>query len=144
MHSVYEALPEPLRRRIDGLRAIHGYDTPRARNRPAPRTAQEIAETPDVEHPLVRTHPETGRKALYLNPNRQDRIVGLARAGSDALLDELGAEARKPQHHFGHVWHAGDVVVWDNRATMHRVMLDYPVGESRVMQRVLIEGDRPV
>jgi taurine dioxygenase len=144
MHSVYEALPESLRRRIDGLRAIHGYDTPRARNRPAPRTPQEIAETPDVEHPLVRTHPETGRKALYLNPNRQDRIVGLARAESDALLDELGSEARKPQHHFGHVWHAGDVVVWDNRATMHRVMLDYPVGESRVMQRVLIEGDRPV
>ncbi len=54
MHSVYEALPETLRRRIDGLRAIHGYDTPRARNRPAPRTPQEIAETPDVEHPLVR------------------------------------------------------------------------------------------
>jgi taurine dioxygenase len=92
----------------------------------------------------VRTHPETGRKALYLNPNRQDRIVGLERAESDALLDELGAEARKPQHHFGHVWHAGDVVVWDNRATMHRVMLDYPVGENRVMQRVLIEGDRPI
>src|SRR4029077_16462583 len=84
MHSVYEALPETLRRRIDGLRAVHGYDTPRARNRPAPRTPQEIAETPDVEHPLVRTHPETGRKALYLNPNRQDRIVGLERAESDA------------------------------------------------------------
>src|SRR5580704_247395 len=106
MHSVYEALTETLRRRIDGLRAIHGYDTPRARNRPAPRTPQEIAETPDVEHPLVGTHPETGRKALYLNPNRQDRIVGLERAESDALLDELGAEARQPQHHFGHVWHA--------------------------------------
>jgi taurine dioxygenase len=144
MHSVYEALPETLRRRIDGLRSIHGYDTPRARNRPSARTPQEIAETPDVEHPLVRTHPETGRKALYLNPNRQDRIVGLERAESDALLDELGAEARKPQHHFGHVWQAGDVVVWDNRATMHRVMLDYPVGENRIMQRVLIEGDRPV
>jgi len=143
MHSVYEALPEALRRRIDGLRSIHGYDTPRARNRPSARTPQEIAETPDVEHPLVRTHPETGRKALYLNPNRQDRIVGLARAESDALLDELGAEARKPQHHFGHVWQAGDVVVWDNRATMHRVMLDYPVGENRIMQRVLIEGDKP-
>ena len=144
MHSVYEALPEPLRRRIDGLRSIHGYDTPRARNRPSARTPQEIAETPDVEHPLVRTHPETGRKALYLNPNRQDRIVGLPRAESDALLDALGAAARQPQHHFGHVWHAGDVVLWDNRATTHRVMLDYPVGENRVMQRVLIEGDRPV
>ncbi|GEP54805.1 TauD/TfdA dioxygenase family protein [Reyranella soli] len=144
MHSVYEALPGELRRRIDGMRAIHGYDTPRARNRPSARTPQEIAETPDVEHPLVRTHPETGRKALYLNPNRLDRIVGLERAESDALLDELADEARKPRHHFGHVWAAGDIVIWDNRATMHRVMIDYPMGEPRVTQRVLIEGEKPV
>lgn len=143
MHSVFEALPEATRKRIDGMRAIHGYDTPRARNRPSARTPEEIAETPDVEHPLVRTHPETGRKALYLNPNRLDRIVGLPRAESDALLDELADEARKPRHHHGHVWSAGDVVVWDNRATMHRVVIDYPVGEKRIMHRVLIEGDRP-
>lgn len=143
MHSVFEALPEATRKRIDGLRAIHGYDTPRARNRPSPRTPEEIAETPDVEHPLVRTHPVTGRKALYLNPNRLDRIVGLERAESDTLLDELADEARKPQHHFGHVWTRGDIVVWDNRATMHRVVIDYPEGEPRIMQRVLIEGDRP-
>ena len=144
MHSVYEALPAKLRQRIDGMRAIHGYDTPRARNRPSARTPQEIAETPDVEHPLVRTHPETGRKALYLNPNRLDRIVGLERAESDALLDELADEARKPRHHFGHVWKTGDIVIWDNRATMHRVMIDYPEGEPRIMQRVLIEGEKPI
>ena len=144
MHSVYDALPEATKQRIDGKRAIHGYDTPRARNRPSARTPEEIAETPDVEHPLVRTHPVTGRKALYLNPNRLDRIVGLERAESDALLDELADEARKPQHHFGHVWQVGDIVVWDNRATMHRVMIDYPVGETRIMQRVLIEGEPPI
>jgi len=143
MHSVYEALPQATRKRIDGKRAIHGYDTARARNRPSARTVQEIAETPDVEHPLVRTHPETGRKALYLNFNRLDRIVGLARAESDELLDELAAEARRPAHHFGHEWKVGDCVVWDNRATMHRVDVDYPMGEKRIMQRVLIEGDKP-
>ena len=143
MHSVYDALPDATKKRIEGKRAIHGYDTPRARNRPSPRTPEEIAETPDVEHPLVRTHPVTGRKALYLNPNRLDRIVGLERSESDALLDELADEARKPQHHFGHVWTKGDIVVWDNRATMHRVVIDYPEGESRIMHRVLIEGDRP-
>ena len=143
MHSVFEALPEATRKRIDGMKAIHGYDTPRARNRPSARTPEEIAETPDVEHPLVRTHPETGRKSIYLNPNRLDRIAGLERAESDALLDELADEARKPQHHHGHVWSAGDIVVWDNRATMHRVVIDYPQGEKRIMHRVLIEGDRP-
>jgi taurine dioxygenase len=143
MHAVYEALPEPTRRKIDGKRAIHAYDTARARNRPSARTAQEITETPDVEHPLVRTHPQTGRKALYLNFNRVDRIVGFERAESDALLDELAAEARKPEHHFGHAWTVGDCVIWDNRATMHRVDVDYPIGEKRIMQRVLIEGDKP-
>ena len=143
MHSVYEALPEATRRRIDGRRAVHAYDTPRATNRPSTRTAQEIVETPDVEHPLVRTHPDTGRKALYLNFNRLDRILGMERAESDALLDELAEEARKPRHHFGHEWQVGDCVVWDNRATMHRVDVDYPLGERRIMQRVLIEGDRP-
>ncbi len=143
MHTVYEALPESTRKRIEGRRAIHSYDTPRARNRPSVRTAQEIAETPDVEHPLVRTHPDTGRKALYLNFNRLDRILGLERAESDELLDELAAEARKPRHHFGHQWTVGDCVVWGNRATMHRVDIDYPVGERRIMQRVLIEGDKP-
>jgi taurine dioxygenase len=143
MHTVYEALPEKTRNKIDGARAMHGYDTARARNRPSPRTPQEIAETPDVEHPLVRTHPDTGRKALYLNFNRLDRIAGMEREDSDALLDELAAEARKPEHHFGHTWSVGDVVIWDNRATMHRVDVDYPMGERRIMQRVLIEGDRP-
>lgn len=143
MHTVYEALPESTRKRVDGKRAIHAYDTTRARNRPSVRTAQEIAETPDVEHPLVRTHPDTGRKALYLNFNRLDRILGLERAESDELLDELAAEARKPKHHFGHQWTVGDCVVWDNRATMHRVDVDYPLGERRIMQRVLIEGDKP-
>jgi taurine dioxygenase len=143
MHSVYEALPEATRRKIDGKGAIHAYDTARARKRPSARNAQEMAETPDVEHPLVRIHPDTGRKALYLNFNRLDRIVGMERAESDAVLDELAAEARKAEHHFGHAWTVGDCVVWDNRATMHRVDIDYPMGETRVMQRVLIEGDRP-
>jgi taurine dioxygenase len=143
MRAAYEALPETTKQRIDGLRAIHAYDTPRARNRPSSRTAQEIAETPDVEHPLVRTHPDNGLKALYLNFNRLDRIVGMARAESDALLDELAAHCRQTRFHYAHQWAVGDAVIWDNRATMHRVDVDYPMGEKRIMQRVLIEGDRP-
>lgn len=143
MHAVYDALPVSLKERIDGLRAMHGYDTPRARNRPSTRTAEEMAETPDVEQPLVRTHPETGRKGVYLNFNRLDRIVGMERDESDALLDELGEYARQPQFHHGHVWQRGDAVLWDNRCTMHRVDIDYPVGQRRIMHRVLINGDRP-
>jgi taurine dioxygenase len=143
MYGVYESLPDALRRRIDGLKAVHAYDTVRAANRPSPRTAEEIAETPDVVHPLVRTHPETGRKALYLNFNRLDHILDMERAGSDALLDELQAIAEQPRFHHGHRWTVGDAVVWDNRCLMHRVDVDYPVGEPRIMLRTLLRGDRP-
>ncbi len=144
MYAVHEALPEATKRRIDGRMAVHGYDTPRALNRPSPRTPQEIAETPDVVHPLVRTHPETGRKALYLNFNRLDHILDMERAESDALLDELQAVAEQPRFHFGHRWTVGDAVVWDNRCLMHRVDVDYPEGEPRIMLRTLLRGDRPV
>lgn len=144
MRQAYEALPAATRARIDGLRAMHAYDTVRARNRPSPRTTEEIAETPGVEHPLVRTHADNGRKALYLNFNRLDRIVGLERTESDALLDELAGHCRQPRFHYAHKWAVGDTVIWDNRATMHRVDVDYPMGEKRIMQRVLIEGGRPV
>jgi taurine dioxygenase len=141
--AVYEALPEAMKARIDGLQAVHGYDTQRSPNRPAPLSAEEIAESPDVVHPLVRTHPETGKKGLYLNFNRLDRIVGMERAESDALLDELYAFARQPRFHYGHHWQVGEAVVWDNRCTMHRAIYDMPSGEPRVMLRVVTQGDRP-
>jgi taurine dioxygenase len=143
MEAAYAALPDSMKARIDGRRAAHAYDTVRARHRPSARTALEVTETPDVVHPLVRTHPETGRKALYLNSNRLDHILGLERAESDAILDELGTFVDQPRFHHGHVWALGDLVIWDNRSLMHKVVIDYPIGEARVMQRVLLEGDVP-
>ena len=144
MYAAYEALSPAIKARIDGLKVIHKYQSSRQTNRVSRRPAAEMAAMPEAIHPLVRTHPATGRKALYLNANRMEQVVGLERAESDALLDQLADEARKPQHHFGHVWQAGDIVIWDNRATMHRVVNDYPLGEPRIMQRVLIEGEKPV
>ncbi len=141
--AVYEALPAALKARIDGLQAVHGYDTPRSPNRPAPRTPEEIAESPDVIHPLVPVHPETGKKGLYMNFNRMIRIVGMAPAESDALLDELFAWARQERFHYRHDWKVGEAVVWDNRCTMHRASYDAAPGEPRVMLRVVTQGDRP-
>ena len=141
--AVYEALPAALQARIDGLQAVHGYDTPRSPNRPAPRTPEEIAESPDVVHPLVRTHPETGAKGLYLNFNRMICIVGMAQGDSDALLDELFAFARQERFHYRHDWQVGEAVVWDNRCTMHRATYDAAPGEPRVMLRVVTQRDRP-
>ena len=74
---------------------------------------------------------------------RLDCIVGMGRAKSSALLDELARTAASPNSHYAHKGTVGDAVIWDNRATMHSVDVDYPMGEKRVMQRVLIEGDRP-
>jgi taurine dioxygenase len=141
MHSVYESLPEKLRRRIDGMRAIHGYDTPRARNRPSPRTPQEIAETPDVEHPLVRTHPETGRKALYLS-NHTQTLDGFKPAEARPILDFLARHAVEPEFTCRFRWEVGSIAIWDNRCTQHRALNDY-AGKRRRMHRITIAGDTP-
>ena len=142
--AAYQALPEQMKARLGGLRAAHGYDTRRARYRPAVRTQAEIDDTPDVIHPLVRTHAESGRKALYLNFNRLDRIIGMQRAASDDLLDELAAWVAQERFIYRHRWSVGDTVVWDNRCTLHRVDYDSAPGERRVMLRVVTHGERPV
>ena len=99
---------------------------------------------PEATHPLVRTHPETRRKSLYLNPNRMERIVGLERDESDRLLDELITHATQMKYQYRHVWRQGDIVIWDNRCTMHKANADYPEGERRLMHRVIVAGTVPV
>ena len=98
---------------------------------------------PEATHPLVRTHPETGRKSLYLNPNRMEQIVGLDRVESDRLLDMLIAHATQAKYEYRHTWRQGDIVIWDNRCTMHKANADYPDGERRLMHRVIVAGTAP-
>lgn len=141
--AAYAALADDKKQRLAGLMAVHGYDTVRARYRPAVRSQAEIEETPDIVHPLVRTHPDSGRKALFLNFNRIDRLVGLDRVESDAILDELETWVSQERFIYRHQWSVGDVLVWDNRCTMHRVSYDSPVGDRRVMYRVVTQGCRP-
>lgn len=141
--GAYDALHDAVKKRIDGMKAVHGYDTKRAKYRPAVRSQAEIDETPEVIHPLVRTHPETERKALYLNSNRLDHIVGIDRAESDELLDYLANWVNQERFQYRHDWSVGDAVVWDNRCTLHRVSYDSPPGDRRVMLRVVTKGDRP-
>ncbi|MCY4502357.1 MAG: TauD/TfdA family dioxygenase, partial [Alphaproteobacteria bacterium] len=99
---------------------------------------------PDVLHPLARTHEDTGRKAIYFNPNRTDRVVGLERAESDALLDGLYAHMTADRFRYDHSWRLGDILLWDNRCLLHSVNTDFPVGEERRHQRVLLKGTKPV
>ena len=146
-HAAYEALPAAMKARIDRMQAEHSYlaryDELRARNpwRPALTQAQ-IDEVRPVIHPVVRTHPETGRKALFVSEHFTTRIVGLARDESDALLQTLLAASTAPALQFRHRWQPHDLVFWDNRSVVH-LAGGTPDHLRRKLYRTTIEGDRP-
>jgi len=143
VEKAYAELSEDERKRVDGRKAVHDYDTSRAPVRPTALTAAEKSETREVVHPLVITEPETGKKAFYYNSNRTDRVVGLDRAKSDALLDWIHERTTQPRYRYDHSWRVGDILFWDNRAVIHSVNMDFPVGQKRVHQRILLKGTRP-
>lgn len=142
-HRAYEELPENVKSRLDGLIAVHGYDTVRTPAIAEALSATEATETRDVVHPLVRTHEESGIKALYVNANRTDAVVGMDRAESDRLLDSLLEQITQQKYQYQHQWRVGDILVWDNRCLVHSVNMDFPVGQHRVHQRILLKGPRP-
>ena len=121
MYAAYEALSPAMKDRVAGLRILHdsSLDSTGERRKGAPRIADPRA-APGARHPAVRRHPETGRPALYLGRRRNAFIVGLGLAESERLLDELWAHATQPRFTWAHRWRAGDVVMWDNRCTVHR------------------------
>jgi taurine dioxygenase len=142
--KAYEDLSDEQRMRLNRLQAVHGYDTIRARARAQARSEVEKQETPDVAHPLVRTHEETGKKAIYFNSNRTDSIIGMQRDESDPLLDWIHQHITQAQYRYDHSWRIGDILLWDNRCLVHSVNVDFPVGERRLHQRILLKGERPV
>jgi len=144
MYRAYDDLPAETKRRIGDLRVVHKYDSPRKGTAIATLRPDEAAQLPDAVHPLVRRHPETHHQALYLNPNRMSHIVGLERDESDRLLDELVQHAIQTQYQYRHEWRRGDIVIWDNRCTMHKANADYPAGAKRLMHRIIVEGTVPV
>jgi taurine dioxygenase len=145
MHEAYEDLPEATRRRIDGLKAVHVYQS-----KYSPRELRPLSETsakalpPPGIHPLVRTHPETGRKALYLNPVRIESIIGMADDEALELVAELMAHATQQKYEYRHQWQYGDMVIWDNRSVMHKANPDYDMSERRYLYRLMLKGEVPV
>jgi alpha-ketoglutarate-dependent taurine dioxygenase len=133
----YEALPEATKRRIAGLRVVFQWEAGR-------RLGYYASELPPVVHPLVRTHPETGRRALYLG-NHAMNIDGFPAGEGAALLDELLAHATQPRFTYAHRWRVGDLVVWDNRCLLHRAVANYEMAKyRRVMHRNVVKGTLPV
>jgi taurine dioxygenase len=142
-YLAYEALSDGMKRMLDGLRALSSSakaDVTKTReDRMRDRGRYEGKQVYEALHPFVRTHPETGRKALYFDPGKILRIDGLAEAESDALIQELTARMIRPEGEYRHRWRKGDVVIWDNRCSYHKAAGDYPPEEDRIHWRVSIK-----
>jgi taurine dioxygenase len=141
MYAIYDALPDELKQRIAGLKIKHdgtynsgGYLRQGVTATDDPRTS------PGAIHPLVCTHPDTGRRMLYLGRRRNAYLVGLELSESEALLDELWQWVARPEFAWEHVWQVGDLVLWDNRCTMHR-RDPFDDATRRIMHRTQIKGN---
>lgn len=141
MVMAYENLSAEMRRWIDGLTAVH--DIARVFAKRLGKTAQELHEKyPPMRHPVVRTHPETGRKLIYVNTGFTSHIVGLSPKESDWLLAHLYAQAALPEYQCRFRWRNNSMAFWDNRACQHYAASDY-FPQVRIMERVTIAGDKP-
>jgi len=151
MHQVYDALPDDLRRRVEGRHGIHHISkirNPRvnvstARSDAVAYYKEREKATKDMLQPMVRTHPETGRQALYVSPRFTIGIADMDDAEAQPLLDRLFAIMLEPRFHYRHKWHDGDLVIWDNRCLNHQACGGYSLPDIRRMHRTTIRGDRP-
>jgi taurine dioxygenase len=148
MYLAYETLSDTMKSVVAPLSAVHDYslvyETRFAGTAERqPLTAEQRAKTPPVEHPVVRTHPVTGRKALYVNPGFTRGIVGMSAEESRALLDFLFRHSTRPEFVYRHRWRVRDLVFWDNRCTMHYAINDYDFSVRRHMHRTTVVGDEP-
>ncbi len=157
LYTAYDTLADETKRRIAGLRAVHQFDqaqNPRM-TRPEPatadahdggtiwyeKTAEIKARTPDVVHPIVRVHPATGRKALFVNRRFTIAVDGMGSAAGEALLLDLFDHAERREHVYHHRWRRGELLMWDNRCTMHLACVGFSMPEIRRMHRTTIAGD---
>ena len=147
MEAAYDGLSDTFRAMISGLRAVHDFQNFRVlfKNTEEDRIKLHRMEDmfPNPSHPVVRTHPVTGRKSIYVNPQFTLRIEGLEPAESRAILDVLFAQARVPEYQFRIRWTPGTIVFWDNRSTQHYAANDY-YPQRRRMERTAVVGDVPV
>jgi taurine dioxygenase len=138
-YRAYETLSAEIKQRLDGRKAIHAYDYDSASTKRGTLIKQGV---PYFAHPAVRTHPATGRKALYVNRLMTIAIEGLPEAESNELLNFLFAHQENPDFIYQHVWRVGDLLMWDNRCALH-ARTDFSTGERRLMRRVTVLGERP-
>jgi len=153
--AAYEALPEPMKKRLQALKNVHSYVYYRGKNIQAQKeeqargdravqehalTQEHLQQVPDAEAPIVRTHPVTGRKGLFINEAHTSHIVGLSKPESEALLKEICQHIIKPEFQYEHHWQAGDLLMWDNAAAQHKANFNYDLPLRRLMHRTTVRG----
>ncbi len=142
MYSAYEQLSETMQRFLGGLRARHDFAVNTVGFSHETIAQQDLAGGNACEHPVVRTHAESGRKCLFVNPGNTSHLIGLHPQESKRLLDFLYEHCTRPEFIFRHRWEKDDLVIWDNRCTMHYAIVDYD--DDRYMHRTTVIGERPV
>jgi len=156
--AAYAALPEDMKRRLEELKNVHSYRFYRAKNIEAQKeeqarggrviqeyllTEEQLKSVPDVETPVVRTHPVTKRKGLFVNEAHTSHIAGMSREESEQLLAQLYRHIVKPEFIYTHSWRSGDLLMWDNAAVQHKATFDYDLPLRRLMYRTTVRGTAP-
>jgi taurine dioxygenase len=144
MTAAHTALPAAMRDRIEGLMAIHVYQSSHSARKlmGLPETAKERVPNA-VLHPVVRTHPESGRESIFINPIRIEGILGMDHREALPLLDELLAFGTQDRFQYRHEWRPGDLLMWDDRCLLHKANGDYDMEQTRYLYRVMLQGDVP-
>lgn len=144
MYAALDELPGDLRQAIEGRHLNHASSYDSSGNlRPGAAPISDVSEAPGARHPIIRNHPESGRDVLYLGRRTNAHVVGMTVADSDSLLDALWAHATWEGYAWTQKWRPGDVLIWDNRCTMHR-RSSFDAKARRIMYRAQIKGDKPL
>jgi alpha-ketoglutarate-dependent taurine dioxygenase len=144
MHMGYDALSDDEKLSLQGLKGVHSWEASRRNTGNKPATDEQKRERPPVVHPVVRTHPATGRKSLYLGMHI-GHVEGMPEVEGKAMLDDLLERATVPAHVYRHQWKKGDLVMWDNRCLLHRADRNYDMSvHTRVLHRTVVIGTVPV
>ena len=146
MTAAYEGLSAAMKQMLEGLVAVHdfayGFKESLAEPGGRERLAQALADNPPVEHPVIRTHPESGKRVIFVNELFTTHIVGMHRAESDALLGFLYQHIKTPEYSCRFGWEPNCIAIWDNRSTQHKPINDY-FPAHRKLERITIDGDKP-
>lgn len=144
MAAAYEGLPSAMKERIASLMGIHVYQSSHSARKLMGLNDTDKERVPNAAiHPLVRTHPESGARSIYINPIRIEGVLGLDHKEALPLLDELLDHATAERFQYRHAWQSGDLVMWDNRCLLHKANGDYDMAQTRYLYRVMLQGDVP-